>query len=40
MQDVVVHYNIHHFGHRWPITLALENDYQRYGPAYFEAAWW
>lgn len=34
-EDVVIHYDIHGFGHRWPSTVPLENDYQRYGPTYF-----
>lgn len=34
---VVVHYYIHGFGHGWPSTLPLENDYQRYGPTKFNA---
>ena len=35
--DVVIHYYIHGFGHGWPSTVPLENDYQRYGPTYFNA---
>jgi poly(3-hydroxybutyrate) depolymerase len=36
-EDVVIHYYIHGFGHGWPSTVPLENDYQRYGPTYFNA---
>ena len=36
-EAVVVHYYIHGFGHGWPSTVPLENDYQRYGPTYFNA---
>ena len=35
--DVVTHYYIHGFGHGWPSTTSLENDYQRFGPTYFNA---
>lgn len=36
-EDVVVHYFIKGFGHGWPTTTHLENDYQRFGPTYFNA---
>ena len=36
-KDVVVHYYIHGFGHGWPTTTPLDNDFQRYGPTYFNA---
>jgi len=35
--EVVIHYYIHGFGHGWPTTTPLDNDYQRYGPTYFNA---
>jgi hypothetical protein len=25
MQDAVVHYNIHHFEHRWPFTTTIKD---------------
>ena len=37
VDDVVTHYYIHGFGHGWPSTVPLENDYQRYGPTCFNA---
>jgi hypothetical protein len=30
--------NIHGFGDGWPSIVSLEDDYQRYGPTYFNAA--
>ncbi|MCJ1250958.1 hypothetical protein MMC30_008187 [Trapelia coarctata] len=36
-EEVVVHYYINGFGHGWPTTTPLDNDYQRYGPTYFNA---
>ncbi|KAI9816444.1 MAG: hypothetical protein M1827_001576 [Pycnora praestabilis] len=36
-KDIVVHYRIHGFGHGWPTTTPLDNDFQRYGPTYFNA---
>ena len=35
--EVMIHYYIHDFGHGWPTTAPLDNDYQRYGPTYFDA---
>jgi poly(3-hydroxybutyrate) depolymerase len=34
---MVVRYYIHNFGHGWPSTAPLENDYQRSGPTYLNA---
>jgi poly(3-hydroxybutyrate) depolymerase len=36
-RDLVIHYYIHGFGHGWPTTTPLDNDFQRYGPTYFDA---
>lgn len=36
-EGFVVHYYIHGFGDGWPSTVSLEDDYQRYGPTYFNA---
>lgn len=36
--EVVIHYYIHGFGHGWPTTTYLDNDYQRYGPTFFNAS--
>ena len=36
-EGIVTHYYIHGFGHGWPSTVPLENDYQRYGPTYLNA---
>ena len=35
--EVVVHYLIQGFGHGWPTTYPLNNDFQRLGPTYFNA---
>ena len=36
-EDVVIHYAVPGFGHGWPSTMALDNDYQRFGPTWFNA---
>lgn len=37
VEDIVVHYSIPGFGHGWPSTVPLDNDFQRYGPTWFNA---
>lgn len=38
VEDVVIHYYIHEFGHGWPSTSHMDDDKDiRYGPTYFNA---